>query len=105
MKVKQLKIVNIGMIESETIELNKPLIIFYGEIRAGKSTLLNAVRWVCGGSFPADIIRHGQTEAEIELTLENGSLRREFYRSSDGSTRARALVFIRDGVLESNPAA
>ena len=47
MIVTELKIKNVGLIVDETIPLNKPLILFYGEIRQGKTTILNAVRWVC----------------------------------------------------------
>ena len=67
MKVTKLTVKNIGIIEKSCIEINKPEIVFYGEIKQGKSTLLNAVRWVCGGSVPGDIIRHGQTEASVML--------------------------------------
>ena len=52
MKPTKLIIKNIGKIPNETIEINKPLILFYGEIKQGKTTILNSVRWVCGGEFP-----------------------------------------------------
>jgi DNA repair exonuclease SbcCD ATPase subunit len=45
MKIQKLIIKNIGIIEDTTIEFNKPLLLFYGEIRQGKTTILNAVRW------------------------------------------------------------
>jgi DNA repair exonuclease SbcCD ATPase subunit len=89
MKIKQLKIKNIGLISDETIEFNKPLILFYGDIKQGKTTILNAVRWAFGGSFPADIIRHGAQEASIELVFDNGSISRSFYRNKDGETVTR----------------
>lgn len=98
MKVTYLKIKNIGLIADETIQFNKPLILLYGEIRQGKSTFLNCVRWVCGGAFPADIIRHGQDEAEIELGVEGGLVSRQFYRSKKTKeVVAREVTFIRDG--------
>jgi hypothetical protein len=89
MKIKQLKIKNIGLISDETIEFNKPLILFYGDIKQGKTTILNAVRWAFGGSFPADIIKHGEQEASIELVFDNGSISRSFYRNKDGETVTR----------------
>ena len=105
-RVQELRIKNIGMIAEETIKFDHPLIIFYGEIRQGKTTILNAVRWVCGGSFPSDIIRHGQKEAAIELAFNGGSIRRTWYVSSkDGSTKAREIQFIRTGRPVSNPVA
>ncbi len=97
MKVKRLIIKNIGKIKDETIELNKALIIFYGEILQGKTTILNAVRWVMGGAFPEDIIRHGEKDGSILLELDNGSISREFYKAKDGSTAARPIAFVRNG--------
>jgi DNA repair ATPase RecN len=97
MKVTRLTIKNIGKIASESIELNKPLILFYGEIMSGKTTLLNAVKWVFGGAFPTDIIRHGQEEASVTLDFVGGSITREWYVAKDATTKAREIVFVRDG--------
>lgn len=96
MKVLSLTIKNIGIIADTTIEFNKPLCLFYGEVMAGKSTILNSVKWCFGGAFPADIIRHGQEAASIILTLDNGSITREWYKGRDGVTKARDIVFIQD---------
>lgn len=49
MKAIRLTVKNIGIIADAVIELNKPLLMFYGEIRQGKTTVLNAVKWVFGG--------------------------------------------------------
>jgi DNA repair exonuclease SbcCD ATPase subunit len=97
MKVKRLVIKNIGKIADCKIELNKPLILFYGEIMQGKTTILNSVKWCFGGSFPDDIIRHGYDEASVSLEFDGGSISREWYRSKDGSTAARTISFVRDG--------
>lgn len=107
MKVTSLKISNIGLIESEELKLDKPLILFYGEIRQGKTTILNAVRWVCGGPFPGDIIRHGQKEGFIELGFDGGCIRREWYvsKKSPFETKAREVAFVKNGKPVSNPVA
>lgn len=98
MKPTKLLIQNIGIVADETILIDKPLIIFYGEIRQGKTTILNAVRWVCGGEFPTDILRHGSKDGFIELQFSGGHIRREFYLAKDGKTvKARAVEFVRDG--------
>ncbi len=103
MKIKKLIIKNIGMIADTTIEFNKPLILFYGEICQGKTTILNSVKWAFGGSFPADIIRHGQDEASVILEFEGGSITREWYRAKDGITKVREIAFIRDGKSVKKP--
>jgi len=108
MKVTRLTVKNIGIIEDACVEINKPEIIFYGEIKQGKSTLLNAVRWVCGGAVPGDIIRHGQTEASVMLEgLESDGkpwmIQRGWYVGKDGSTKAREVVYTRAGVPVKKP--
>jgi hypothetical protein len=99
MRVKKLIIKNIGKLEDISLLLDKPLLLFYGEIRQGKTTILNAVRWVCGGEFPDDIIRHGQAEAFVELELEDGVITRSWYRAKDEkkTVTARPVKFIRNG--------
>ena len=107
MKVTKLTIKNLGIIEDAVIPIDKPLGIFYGDIRQGKSTILNAVRWVFGGAFPADIIRHGCDEAAVTLEfIEDsgpGSVARSWYRAKDGSTKARDVSFIRNGKPVARP--
>ena len=107
MKVTKLTIKNLGIIEDATIPIDKPLGIFYGDIRQGKSTILNSVRWVFGGAFPADIIRHGCDEAAVTLEfIEDsgpGSVARSWYRAKDGSTKARDVSFIRNGKPVARP--
>lgn len=85
------------------IEVNKPLILFYGEVRQGKSTILNCVRWVLGGAFPSDVLTHGQQEGAIQLDFDDGYVRREFYTARDGSVKARELQFVKGGATQSNP--
>lgn len=104
--IRTIEIKNIGIIGDAKIKIDKPLIIFYGECRQGKSTILQAVRWVMGGAFPADIIKHGEKEAFIELEFEGGSIRREFYRAKKAphDTKARDIDFIRNGKPVDSPA-
>jgi len=104
MKAKILKIKNIGMIADEIIELNLPLLVFYGQIKQGKTTILNCVRWVCGGEFPSDIISHGKDEGSIEIEFDSGVISRSFYRSAKGGeTKARPVVFVKDGKPVASP--
>jgi hypothetical protein len=103
MKVKRLIIKNIGMIKDTTIELNKPLILFYGDLMMGKTTILNSVKFCFGGSYPSDIIRHGETGASVTLEFEGGSLNREWYKGKDGQTHAREIVFVNNGKIIKKP--
>lgn len=103
MKVKRLIIENIGMVADVNIELSKPLILFYGEIMNGKTTILNAVKYCLGGAYPADIIQHGKTEAKVKLEFEGGSVTREWYIGRDGATKSRDIVFVMNGEVMKSP--
>lgn len=103
MKIQKLKIQNIGPIEDMEIEPKSPLNIFYGEIKAGKTTILNAVKFCFGGSFPSDIITHGKSEAMIEITFDNAFIRRTFYHNKTGQTVARPIEFVKDGSIVQRP--
>lgn len=103
MKVTRIIIHNIGLIADTTIECNLPLLIFYGQVCAGKTTILNAVRWACGGEYPADIMRHGSVEAFVELVFDGSSIKREWYIGRDQTTKARSIKFIKDGRLIDQP--
>ena len=107
MKAKRLEIHNIGMIAHEVIDFNKPLLLFYGEIMQGKTTILNAVKLCFGGGFPTDIIRHGESEAYVQLTfdsaVDSAVIRREFYVNATGEVTARPISFTRDGQMVRKP--
>lgn len=94
MKVKRLKCRNLGILKDVDIEINQPMLIFYGKIQQGKSTILNAIRWLAGGraiNIPKNLIQEGKTEASIELELENGKIYREFYYNKAGELSAKKL--------------
>lgn len=104
MKITRIKITNIGAISEADIPITKGLNIFYGSVKQGKTTILNAIKWSFGGSFPIDIIKHGEQEAYIHLTFDdNSTVRREFYIQKSGETTARPIQYIKDGILQSNP--
>lgn len=94
MKPTKFRAKNIGILEDVEFYFDKPLILFYGDIMQGKTTILDSIRFLAGGkavSIPKNLIREGQNEAFIEILLENGRIKREFYRATDGSVKARAL--------------
>ena len=97
MKIKNLKIVNLGAIADIDLSLDKPLILFYGEIKQGKTTILNAIRYAFGGAFPDDLLLHGCLEGMVKLTTTEGTITREFYRADDSTVKARPLAVVIDG--------
>jgi DNA repair exonuclease SbcCD ATPase subunit len=107
MRATSIEAKNIGILEDVTIAIDKPLMAFYGEPMQGKTTILNCVRWVMGGPFPPDIIRHGAAEAFIQFKADDAGvpvvIRREFYRGKDQATKSREIVFTRAGVPVKSP--
>jgi DNA repair exonuclease SbcCD ATPase subunit len=103
MKVKRVLIKNVGKIADVQIPLDKPLILFFGDLCQGKTTILNAVKYVFGGSYPSDIIRHGADQASVSLEFEGGSISRSWYRAKDGRTVGRPVSFVRDGKVVERP--
>ncbi len=106
MKLLRLTIKNIGLIAEQTIELDKPLILFYGQIQQGKSTILNSVRYIFGGAFPSSLLSNGTIPAKtgsIRLDFVGGFILREFYRTDDGTVKSRPLVFEKDGAKVLRP--
>lgn len=103
MKVQKLVIHNIGKVSDMEISLNKSLNLFYGEIRQGKTTILNAVKWCFGGSFPDDIIKEGEIEGFVHLYFDNGSIKREFYLGRDKKPKCRPIQYVVDGRVQSKP--
>lgn len=105
MKVIGLEIKNIGIIEDVNLTLDKALMLFYGDLRQGKSTILKAFQWGVGGAFPADILRHGSSEGHVIIRLNNGSITRSWYRGADQTTKARDIILIKEGRQVVRPAA
>lgn len=108
MKPVKMRIVNIGILGDVTIPFNTPIIKLFGEIRNGKTTILNAVRWVTGSPIPKDIIKHGEREASIRIDYEGSSegetyIERSFYLNASGEMKTRAIQFIRNGAAVVKP--
>jgi len=104
MKIQKIEVKNIGKVEHEVVHISKALNLFYGDVLAGKSTLaITSFRLLFGKGFPEDVIRHGETEAEIVATFDTGVISRSFYINKAGKTVGRALVFTQDGVAVTRP--
>lgn len=80
------------------LDLNFNVIV--GESHQGKSAILRAIRWVAENKPSGKgVIRIGETEASVQLTLKNGTIIRRFISGKDNGYK----VFTVDGdVLEGN---
>lgn len=92
MKVEKLIISNVGIIGEMELDFRERLLmILYGERRQGKTTVLNCIKWLAGGQIPKELIKEGQEEAFIEMHVENGIIRREFYVNKAGEFSNRPI--------------
>lgn len=67
--INTLHIKNIGIIEDITIDLNKGLNVLTGETGAGKTLIVDALEIIAGGRFSKDMIRKGETNSYVELSI------------------------------------
>ncbi|MCC6933541.1 MAG: DNA repair protein RecN [Deltaproteobacteria bacterium] len=72
-----LRIKNIAIVDELEIEFAKGLNVLTGETGAGKSIILKAIGLLCGTRSAGDIIRHGQTRAEVEALFYTSPALRE----------------------------
>ena len=103
MKLIKIQIKGIAMHDDTVIDVNKPLMVFFGDVQQGKTTILNAVRWGLGCQVPEGVIKKGCNEGEIFLTFENATSRRSFYINKDGVEVPRPLEYIENGRLIKEP--
>lgn len=104
MIIKSLEIKNIGMIEHEIIQLDKSLILFYGDIKQGKTTILNAVKFCYGGTVPAEFIRKGEKSGFVKLIFNKGYISRKVSRDKKGISKAKKIEFFDGTEILKKPA-
>jgi hypothetical protein len=104
LKVKQLTVSNIGPIKKEVVVFEKPLNLFFGQIRTGKTTLaINSIKLLFGGKFSEDLLRHGENSGYVELILDRASISRSFYRDGNGKVQARPIEFYKENKKVNKP--
>lgn len=71
--LKQIKIENIALIDSLTIDFFEGLNVLSGETGAGKSIIIDSLSFVLGGKFDKNLIRTGQTIAKVSAFFDSVS--------------------------------
>ena len=67
--ITSLTIKNIGIIDELTINLNYGFIVLRGETGAGKTLIIDALTILSGGRFSKEMIRYGQKNSYVEMSL------------------------------------
>ena len=95
-KIIHVKIHNFQSHEDSEYTLSEHFNVIIGESKQGKSASLRAIRWVADNK-PAGkgLIRSGETEAYVEITLENGTIIRRFISHKENGYK----VFYPDGTI------
>jgi DNA repair protein RecN (Recombination protein N) len=68
--ITELSIRNLAVIEHVHVSFGKGFHVLTGETGAGKSMVIDALSLLVGGRGSADLIRHGESKAEIEAMFE-----------------------------------
>lgn len=66
-----LEIKNIAIIRNLSVRLKSGLNILSGETGAGKSIIIDSINFVLGDRADRSLIRHGESNARVELIFEN----------------------------------
>lgn len=108
----RLQVKNLGITKDIVANLLPGINIFQGDNSAGKSTILNSIKYALEGkkAIPADIIRHGFDEegkayrAEVVLNTTKFDVKLEVYKGKDEKQKHRLVVkkdgFVRDAPIE-----
>lgn len=108
----RLQVQNVGITKEIVVDFIPGVNIFQGDNGAGKSTILNSIKYALEGkkAIPADIIRHGFDDegkahrAGVILETTDFEVELEIYKGKDGSEKHKLVVkkddFKRDAPLE-----
>ncbi|MCR5747610.1 MAG: DNA repair protein RecN [Lachnospiraceae bacterium] len=64
------KVKNLALIKEAEIDFGEGLNVITGETGAGKSLVIGSVELALGGKASGSIVRHGESEASVELVFE-----------------------------------
>mgnify|MGYP002512508135 CR=1 FL=1 len=67
--INTLHIKNMGIIDDITINLNEGFNVLTGETGAGKTLIIGSLQILAGGRFSKEIIRNGQKNSFVEMSL------------------------------------
>ncbi len=84
MRVSRIRVRNIRSYLEASLELAPGTTLLVGDVGAGKTSLLYAVEMALFGTAEIEatfLVRHGASEAEVEVTLEDGEHRYQILRS------------------------
>lgn len=74
MKIKKLEMTNFKGTDSLTLDLPEVVSIFYGNNGAGKSSVIEAFKYILTGKCPYNVIKNGTAYTMVRAVLENDDI-------------------------------
>lgn len=68
--IRAIHIKNLSVIESASVDFSEGFLVISGETGSGKSILVTAIHFVLGARVDSDLLRSGQEEAAVTLSLD-----------------------------------
>ncbi len=94
--IRSIRLINVRRFKDAELALYPGVNALIGPNSAGKSTIASALRAVAYGDCTDGLIRHGEKQAQVILTVENGQ-RIEWSRQAKGSPKMRWKLLAADG--------
>jgi DNA repair protein RecN (Recombination protein N) len=88
-----LRIEHLAVIDAVQVEFEPGLNVLTGETGAGKSMLVEAVGLLMGGRASADLIRTGETQAQVQAEFDDLIVRRDI------NAQGRSRAFVNDTLV------
>ena len=94
--LKKLKVENLALMESVTLEFDKGLTVLTGETGAGKSVIVNAISLALGGRGEREHIRFKADSARIEATFDISKLSLEYKKQFSEYITGNEIIIFRE---------
>src|SRR5688500_7852307 len=88
-----LRIEHLAVIDAVQVEFEPGLNVLTGETGAGKSMLVEAVGLLMGGRASADLIRTGESQAQVQAEFDDLIVRRDI------NAQGRSRAFVNDTLV------
>jgi DNA repair protein RecN (Recombination protein N) len=88
-----LRIEHLAVIDALQVEFGPGLNVLTGETGAGKSMLVEAIGLLMGGRASADLIRTGETQAQVQAEFDVAHLNRITHVAAISTRKAAAGRF------------
>ena len=94
--LKKLKVENLALMESVTLEFDKGLSVLTGETGAGKSVVVNALSLALGSRGERDHIRFKADSARIEATFDVSKMPVEYKKQFKEYITGNEIIIFRE---------